>query len=87
MQQESGVIHVVAERLEDLTFLLGRLAEAGADIDSLARCDDVKRPHHDPRDEPMRPVRKAPETHQSLAGDLDVPARASRHMVAKRRQS
>jgi error-prone DNA polymerase len=30
MQQEAGVIHVVAERLEDLTFLLARLADGSA---------------------------------------------------------
>ncbi|MDB5600645.1 MAG: polymerase [Xanthobacteraceae bacterium] len=30
MQQEAGVIHVVAERLEDLTFLLTRLADGSA---------------------------------------------------------
>jgi DNA polymerase III alpha subunit len=91
MQEESGVIHVVAEKLEDLTFLLGRLAEAGTQIEGLARCDQVKHPHQDPRDKPPHSVRRSPLeiTHQhppALAGDLDVPARASRHVVAKRRQ-
>jgi DNA polymerase III alpha subunit len=91
MQEESGVIHVVAEKLEDLTFLLGRLAEAGSQIEGLARCDQVKHPHQDPRDKPPHSVRRSPFeiTHQhppALAGDLDVPARASRHVLAKRRQ-
>src|SRR6266700_1912532 len=89
MQEESGVIHVVAERLEDLTFLLGRLAEAGTEIEELARCDHVKHPHQDPRDKPPRSVRRPPPDPilpaPELAGDLDVPARASRHVVAKRR--
>ncbi len=90
MQEESGVIHVVAERLEDLTFLLGRLAEAGTEIEGLARCDHVKHPHQDPRDKPPRSARRPPfeidsKTTPELAGDLDVPARASRHVVAKRR--
>ena len=44
VQQESGVIHVVAEPIEDLTPLLARLAEHGAEIDALARCDEVRRP-------------------------------------------
>ncbi len=90
MQEESGVIHVVAERLEDLTFLLGRLAEAGTEIEGLARCDHVKHPHQDPRDKPPRSVPRPSfeidsKTTPELAGDLDVPARASRHVVAKRR--
>jgi error-prone DNA polymerase len=41
VQSESGVIHVVAEELEDLTPWLARLAEHGAEIDSLARSDEV----------------------------------------------
>jgi len=49
MQEESGVIHVVADRLEDLTFLLGRLGET-------------------------------PE----LAQDLDVPTRATRHVISRK---
>jgi DNA polymerase III alpha subunit len=91
MQEESGVIHVVADQLEDLTFLLGRLAEAGTEIEGLARCDHVKHPHQDPRDKPPRSVRRPPPDlilpAPELAGDLDVPARASRHVVAKRRQT
>jgi error-prone DNA polymerase len=34
VQKESGVIHVVADELEDLTFLLARLSEHGVDIDN-----------------------------------------------------
>ncbi|MFZ5691778.1 MAG: error-prone DNA polymerase [Pseudomonadota bacterium] len=44
LQNEKGVIHVVADRIEDLTPLLRRLSEHGASIESLARCDEVKRP-------------------------------------------
>ena len=44
LQNEKGVIHVVADHIEDLTPLLRRLSEHGADIESLARCDEVKRP-------------------------------------------
>jgi DNA-directed DNA polymerase III PolC len=90
LQEECGVIHVVAEKLEDLTFLLSRLAEAGTEIETLARCDHVKHTHQDPRDKPPRSVPRAPLAIRGnhppeLAGDLDVPARASRHVIAKRR--
>ncbi len=44
LQNESGVIHVVAERLDDLTPLLRRLAADAGCIDALARCDELKRP-------------------------------------------
>jgi len=44
LQNEQGVIHVVAERLEDLTPLLRRLSDAGPEVDALMRCDEVKRP-------------------------------------------
>ena len=44
LQNEQGVIHVVADRMEDLTPLLGLLSEAGEKIDPSARADEVKRP-------------------------------------------
>ncbi|MFD2184944.1 PHP domain-containing protein [Rhodoplanes azumiensis] len=44
LQNEQGVIHVVAERLDDLTPLLRKLAEDAGCIDTLARCDEFKRP-------------------------------------------
>jgi error-prone DNA polymerase len=84
VQEESGVIHVVARHLEDLTHCLARLAEHGATIDSLARCDEVRRPIEDQREARIlggrqnrlvKLMREMPE----LAGDLDVPARGSAH--------
>ena len=44
LQRESGVIHIVAERMDDLTPMLGMLSEAGATIGALARADEVRRP-------------------------------------------
>jgi error-prone DNA polymerase len=88
LQHESGVIHVVADRLDDLTFLLARLAEGPA-IESLARCDEVKRPvdeHRDSRGSGGRRSRlqallaEMPE----LASDLDVPARGTAHAPTRR---
>jgi error-prone DNA polymerase len=89
VQEESGVIHVVAEQLEDLTYLLARLAEHGAEIDGLARCDEVRRPIEDQREARLlggrqsrlvRLMREMPE----LAGDLDVSARGSAHAPTRR---
>ncbi len=59
VQSESGVIHVVADKIENLTPLLARLAEGGAAIDALGRCDEVRRPvDDDPRSIAMRGGRK-----------------------------
>jgi error-prone DNA polymerase len=89
VQQESGVIHVVAEQLEDLTSWLARLAEHGGDIDGLARCDEVRRPIEDQREARalgsrhnrlVALMREMPE----LASDLDVPARGSAHAPNRR---
>jgi error-prone DNA polymerase len=83
VQEESGVIHVVADQLEDLTLWLARLADQGADIDSLTRADEVRRPVEDQREAHMlggrnrllRLMREMPE----LVADLDVPAPGSAH--------
>jgi error-prone DNA polymerase len=44
LQNEKGVIHVVADHFEDLTFLLSRLSEKGHHIDTVAPADHIKRP-------------------------------------------
>jgi len=90
LQEESGVSHVVADRLDDLTHLLAYLAAEGTAIDGLARCDEVRRPVDDHRDKRLRPGRRTPlvallADMPELAGDLDVPARATRHAIPKRK--
>jgi error-prone DNA polymerase len=89
VQEESGVIHVVADQLEDLTPWLARLAEHGGQIDGLARCDEVRRPIEDQREARalgsrhsrlLALMREMPE----LASDLDVPARGSAHAPTRR---
>ena len=89
VQSESGVIHVVADQLDDLTFLLARLAEQGADIDSLARADEVRRPI-----EEMRKARANGNHESRLAGlirdmpeltaDLGVHAPGSAHIPLRK---
>jgi error-prone DNA polymerase len=89
VQEECGVIHVVADQLEDLTHFLARLAEHGANIDGLARCDEVRRPIEEQREARIaggrhnrlvRLMREMPE----LAVDLGVSARGSAHAPARR---
>jgi len=91
MQAESGVIHVVADRLEDLTPLLAPLADHGGEIEGLARCDEVKRPDYrlDPRArDAQRPQLRAMRAEvEELASDLDVPANATRHVPSKKRRA
>ena len=90
VQQESGVIHVVAGRLDDLTSLLARLTEDAPPIESLARADAVKRPHDEDIDSRARgrrnPTRIAAPAQlpDLLASDLDVPARGSAHAPSRR---
>jgi error-prone DNA polymerase len=47
LQNESGVIHVIADRLDDLTPLLRRLSDDPAGIDPLTSRDEVKHPTRD----------------------------------------
>ena len=44
LQCESGIIHIVANRIEDLTPLLAELSEKIPVIDSPANTDEVRRP-------------------------------------------
>ncbi len=89
VQSESGVIHVVADQLEDLTHWLAQLADHGTDIEGLARADEVRRPIEDHREARslggrqsrlIQLMREMPE----LAGDLDVTARGSAHAPTRK---
>jgi error-prone DNA polymerase len=87
MQQECGVIHVVAERLDDLTPLLARMADDGVRVESLARGDEIKRPVNElrePRDGRNAPLLSLLADMPELASDLDVPARGSAHAPSRR---
>ena len=44
VQNEAGVIHVVAESFEDLTPMLGLLSQEGAQLSNLARADELRHP-------------------------------------------
>jgi len=68
LQNEAGVIHVVAEHVEDLSAWLGLLAAQGGDVSGLARADEVKRPQE-------RPKKDAPAPAQHML-PLPAPARS-----------
>jgi DNA polymerase III alpha subunit len=73
VQSESGVIHVIADRLEDLTPMLGLLSAEGAGVEALARADEVRRPTVDmrekigPRSRLVALVREEPAVAEDLA--------------------
>ncbi|GGB38740.1 error-prone DNA polymerase 1 [Roseibium aquae] len=73
LQMETGVIHVVAEHLEDATPMLAGLSAMGLNTAALARADEVKRPVIE-LSEKVRPasrlaqlVRDVPELRQDVA--------------------
>jgi error-prone DNA polymerase len=90
LQEEAGVIHVVADRLVDLTGLLARLSEShNLSDEALARCDEVRRPINELREKYASSGRKTPlqnllQEMPELAADLDVPARGSAHTPNRR---
>ena len=59
MQNEAGVIHVVAEQFEDLTPWLGRLSQAGPSISALANADELRHPQDRPDKQRERAERLA----------------------------
>ncbi len=96
LQNETGVIHVVADKIEDQTHLLAHLAENTAGIDILARADEVRRPQPDAREKRIDQMFKRRERIAAAMPDirepeqltlaaLDVPARATRHALPKGR--
>jgi DNA polymerase III alpha subunit len=87
VQSESDVIHVVADKLEDLTPMLAALSEDAGDLSSLARADEVRRPGADHREKAAarsriaRLVRDDP----AIASDLQSIAEAAGKVMPKGR--
>jgi error-prone DNA polymerase len=79
LQNESGVIHVVAERIEDLTPLLSRLSQDTSCVEGLARAD-VKYSNGAPDSHPHRHPRAGDalvtlfRDQPALAGELGLTA-------------
>jgi error-prone DNA polymerase len=89
LQNESGVIHVVAERVEDLTSLLRRLSQEHGCVEALARADAVKHPAPDPH--PRRHPRSGDalvtlfRDQPALAGELGLTANVTADVLPKGR--
>ncbi|OYW33037.1 MAG: hypothetical protein B7Z41_06590 [Rhizobiales bacterium 12-66-7] len=61
LQNESGVIHLVAEKIEDWSHLIDALDRDGPPIDPAMPPDEAKRgPGRDPRDPNEAPHRRLP---------------------------
>ena len=84
VQAQDGVVHLVAEKLEDRTALLAALTEELGEWDTLDRADEVKRPGTDlrtkikPRSRLQRLVAATPE----LAPDVGRLLQENRAVVA-----
>ncbi|PIO98797.1 error-prone DNA polymerase [Pleomorphomonas carboxyditropha] len=90
MQAESGVIHVVADRIVNLTHLLGHLAAddvatALTPPGEAVRATDKGGNLPDPVGRPPLSANAPLPLEPEVAADLDVPARATRHVPARRR--
>jgi error-prone DNA polymerase len=48
LQNEGGVVHLIVERMEDLTPMLGQLSDEGRTLDTLAPADQARRPSSPP---------------------------------------
>ena len=82
LQCESDVIHIVADRMEDLTVWLADLSEKAAEIDTLSRADAPTRGGSDPRERPRRSLTQETAVHAAETEEL---AQAARQVMPKGR--
>ena len=88
VQEECGVIHVVAEHIEDLTPWLSELSEGFQALDSLSsisNADEVKRPTSDGRDGRYRRLVALARTLPALERDYATLADEPRKVMPKGR--
>jgi error-prone DNA polymerase len=83
----TAVIHVVAERIEDLTPWLAELSEEAAAIDSLAHADEVRRPVVEQRDRmsPRSAVGRLVRAHPELRQEFEKLAAQAGKVMPKGR--
>jgi error-prone DNA polymerase len=79
LQREGEVVHVVAEKAQDLSRLLGQLSAMGPTIGAIARADEVKRPILAPRE------RFAEQAPRLFDLDMTDEAAAARRVMPKGR--
>jgi error-prone DNA polymerase len=85
VQSESGVIHIVAEHIEDLTPWLSELSEGFRALDCLSSADEVKRPASDGRDKPYRRLAALVRGLPALENDYETLADEPRKVMPKGR--
>ncbi|MEJ1159850.1 error-prone DNA polymerase [Prosthecomicrobium sp. N25] len=87
LQSESGVIHVVAEKVHDLTPLLAALSSDAGDLQALANADEVKRPQADMREKikPASRLQRLVAEIPDLADDLEQLSRKTSRVLPKGR--
>jgi error-prone DNA polymerase len=84
LQKESGVIHIVAQKIEDLSPWLTDLSEKAASIDTLVHADEVKRGGHDHREkEPL--LTKAQSGELAQVADVERLSRETSEVMPKGR--
>ena len=79
LQNEAGVIHVVAEHVEDLSAMLGFLSMQGGEVSVLARADEVKRPQERSKQDAPRPGQDILPMPAIAPTPTSIPAPAPRH--------
>jgi error-prone DNA polymerase len=74
LQSDQGIIHVVAEQLQDLSSLLGRLSEDPLSSGGMARADEVRRPVEAQRQKvkPNSRLTRLLASDPELAADLKI---------------
>ena len=87
LQSESGVIHVVADRLTDRTTWLARLAEAGESVEARLPVDEVAHPVTEIRAKiaATSPLTKLVRDVPEVAGDMEEMARRASRAMPKGR--
>jgi len=83
LQKESGVIHIVAQKIEDLSPWLSDLSEKAASIDTLVHADEVKRGGHDQREKAL--LTKAQSGELAHVADVERLSRETNEVMPKGR--
>jgi error-prone DNA polymerase len=79
LQREGAVIHVIADRMEDLTPMLGQLSERGATLDGTIPADEARRPP--PAGGDRRGSRLAPGSARPAAPETAAPEPPPRELI------
>ena len=87
VQNEDGVIHVVADHLEDLTPLLPTIANMECPLDSLANADEVRSPVNETRLStlPRRKLRQVFDQALEISRQGDAAISSTHHILPKGR--